>query len=157
MTIKETKQGVSRIRYPVIARLFREMNLNEQWGTGVPRMFKQAQEMGLPEPQIVELGMRVRFIVHLSEQISIQTNKETEQAAQQVTQLLENIEGEVSRSQLMQPLKLKDRVNFSRMYLEPALSLNLIEMTQPDSPKSPTQKYRLTAKGQGLVINRSQR
>jgi ATP-dependent DNA helicase RecG len=37
------------------------------------------------------------------------------------------------------------------MYLEPALALNLIEMTQPDSPKSPTQKYRLTAKGRQLM------
>nr|NJM01056.1 hypothetical protein [Desulfobacula sp.] len=38
----------------------------------------------------------------------------------------------MSRSQLMQALQLKDRVNFTRMYLEPALALNLIEMTQPD-------------------------
>jgi len=66
MTIKDMKQGISKIRNPVIARLFREMNLIEQWGTGVPRMFKQAQELGLPEPQILELGMRVRFIVYLA-------------------------------------------------------------------------------------------
>lgn len=50
-------------------------------------------------------------------------------------------------------LQLKDRVNFSRMYLEPALALNLIEMTQPDSPKSPTQKYRLTKKGRQLSVS----
>ncbi|MFH2090922.1 MAG: helix-turn-helix domain-containing protein [Pseudomonadota bacterium] len=160
MTIKDMKQGISRIRNPVIARFFREMNLIEQWGTGVPRMFKQAEELGLPEPQIAELGMRVRFVVYLAEQVHIGINKSTEQESQQVTQqvtqqvigLLENIEGEMSRSQLMQALQLKDRVNFSRMYLEPALALNLIEMTQPDSPKSPTQKYRITPKGRGIGI-----
>ncbi|MFC4877477.1 Fic family protein [Microbulbifer halophilus] len=47
----------------------------------------------------------------------------------------------------MESLGLKDRVNFSRAYLEPALESGLLEMTQPDSPRSPTQKYRLTDKG----------
>jgi predicted HTH transcriptional regulator len=131
------------------------MNLIEQWGTGVPRMFKQAAELGLPEPQIAESGMRVRFVVYLAEQVHVEINRLTQQVSQQVTQqvirLLEKIEGEMSRSQLMQALQLKDRVNFTRIYLEPALVLNLIEMTQPDSPKSPTQKYRLTAKGRQLT------
>jgi len=31
MTVKDMKQGISRIRNPVIARFFREMNLIEQW------------------------------------------------------------------------------------------------------------------------------
>ena len=61
---------------------------------GVPRMFKQAQELGLPEPQIVELGMRVRFIVHLAEQLRIQIHPATEQLAEQVIKLLENLEKE---------------------------------------------------------------
>ncbi len=55
MTIEDLKKGISRIRNPVIARVFREMNLVEQWGTGVPRMFKQATAEGLPEPEIEEL------------------------------------------------------------------------------------------------------
>lgn len=51
----------------------------------------------------------------------------------------------------MNALELKGRDNFLKKYLEPALSLGLIEMTQPDSPRSPTQKYRLTAKGKKLL------
>jgi len=31
------------------------------------------------------------------------------------------------------------------------LASGLVRMTQPDSPKSPTQKYRLTEKGKGVV------
>lgn len=156
MTVKDMKEGISRIRNPVIARLFREMNLIEQWGTGVPRMFKQAQELGLPEPQIVELGMRVRFIVYLAEQVRIQihpaTEQVTEQVAEQVTKLLESLEKEpLSTKEAMQFLQLNHRPTFLYTYLQPALQANLVEMTQPDSPKSPTQRYRLTAKGQGLI------
>jgi ATP-dependent DNA helicase RecG len=36
-------------------------------------------------------------------------------------------------------------------YLTPATSSGLVEMTQPDSPKSPTQKYRLTDKGKAAL------
>jgi hypothetical protein len=43
---------------------------------------------------------------------------------------LKKIEGEMSRSQLMQALQLKDRVNFTRMSLEPALALNLIKIAK---------------------------
>jgi ATP-dependent DNA helicase RecG len=48
---------------------------------------------------------------------------------------------------LMEKLNLKHRPTFLYDYLQPAMDMEFIEMTQPDSPKSPTQKYRLTAKG----------
>jgi ATP-dependent DNA helicase RecG len=154
MTIKDMKQGISRIRNPVIARFFREMNLIEQWGTGVPRMFKQAQELGLPEPQIMEIGMRMRFVVFLAQQISIQGNKVTEQVTEQVKKLLESLKIEpLGTREAMQYLQLNHRPTFLYDYLKPALQANLIEMTQPNSPKSPTQKYRITSKGRQLTDN----
>lgn len=53
----------------------------------------------------------------------------------------------------MLALELKDRVNFRDTYLQPALELGLIEMTQPDSPRSPTQKYRLTTLGKQILAS----
>lgn len=53
--------------------------------------------------------------------------------------------------ELMVAVGLKARVNFSRNYLVPALANGLIEMTLPDSPNSPTQKYRLTPKGRQIA------
>ena len=41
-------------RNHVIARVFRELNLTEQWGSGMARMFREAEELGLPELQIAE-------------------------------------------------------------------------------------------------------
>ena len=57
-------------------------------------------------------------------------------------------EEELTRGELMRALKLKDRKNFLEYSLGPALKIGLVEMTQPDSPRSPTQRYRLTAWGQ---------
>ena len=64
-----------------------------------------------------------------------------------VKKVLAALSGEMSRAALMKALGLKDRVSFLDNYLGPALKLGLVEMTQPGSPRSPTQKYRLTAQG----------
>lgn len=64
-----------------------------------------------------------------------------------VKKVLAALSGEMSRAVLMKALGLKDRVSFLDNYLGPALKLGLVEMTQPGSPRSPTQKYRLTVHG----------
>ena len=70
------------------------------------------------------------------------------QFSQQVRRLLVVLDGEMTRAVIMKALTLKDRVTFGNSYLGPALKIGLVEMTQPDSPRSPTQRYRLTAWGQ---------
>ena len=64
-----------------------------------------------------------------------------------VARLLKAFKGDMSVLEMMGALKLGGRRNFLEKYLSPAIELGFIEMTQPDSPRSPTQKYRLTAKG----------
>ena len=64
-----------------------------------------------------------------------------------VSLLLDVLDGEMSRAKVMKAVGIKDRVTFTDYYLSPALKLGLVEMTQPNSPRSPTQKYRLTPKG----------
>lgn len=71
--------------------------------------------------------------------------------------LLQVVQGAMSRTQLMAKTGLKDRVNFKNSYLDPALTDDLMEMTQPDSPRSPTQKYRLTTKGQAARASDAQK
>lgn len=56
-----------------------------------------------------------------------------------------------SATELMQALEQTNRTRFKKRYLDPLLAMGVIEMTQPDSPKSPTQRYRLTEKGQKLL------
>jgi ATP-dependent DNA helicase RecG len=51
----------------------------------------------------------------------------------------------------MTVLCLRDWKNFRERTLKPMLDMAFIEPTQPDSPRSPTQKYRLTAKGRAYL------
>ncbi len=77
--------------------------------------------------------------------------KVTEQVTEQVIKLLKCLKvGALGGREVMRHLKLRHRPTFIYDYLEPALSRNLIKMTQPDSPNSPTQKYSLTKKGKSL-------
>ena len=55
--------------------------------------------------------------------------------------------GEMKRSEIQQALGLKHEDHFRDAYLLPALALGVVEMTQPDKPRSSRQRYRLTPKG----------
>ena len=58
---------------------------------------------------------------------------------------------EKGNAELLLCIGIKDRKRLRTRYLNPALEQGLIEMSQPDSPRSPTQKYRLTAKGLAVL------
>jgi len=55
--------------------------------------------------------------------------------------------GEMTRSEIMKKLGLKDEKHFRENYQQVAVKLGLIEMTIPDKPRSSKQKYRVTEKG----------
>ena len=85
--------------------------------------------------------------------------RESEQVAEHVTEqvgaLIRVLKNKALGTRaLMVALGLKHRPTFVYDYLQPSLSRGQVEMTQPDSPKSPTQKYRLTENGRGLLENR---
>ena len=61
MTIEDMKRGVSLIRNPVIIRSFRELNLIEQWGSGIPSVLQLAQTLGLGPIKVEEFALWMRF------------------------------------------------------------------------------------------------
>jgi len=83
--------------------------------------------------------------VILSTLESLPTPQDSPQVTPQVKKLLNALKGEMSRSELMDALRLSDAKSFRSRYLLPALEANLIEMTLPDKPNSRLQKYRLVA------------
>lgn len=65
-TLDEFIAGVSHIRNNVIARVFRELKLMEEWGTGYKRIIDACNTGGYPSPIWEELGtsIRVKFGPH---------------------------------------------------------------------------------------------
>ncbi len=51
----------------------------------------------------------------------------------------------------MKLLGLKHRGSFQRNYLNPLLEQGMLERTIPSKPNSRLQRYRLTAKGRGVL------
>ncbi len=68
----------------------------------------------------------------------------------QVKKMIACMEGELMRGEIQERLGLKDREYFRISFLNPSLEAKLVEMTKPESPRSPSQKYRLTEKGKRL-------
>ena len=56
----------------------------------------------------------------------------------------------------MQVAKRSDRTKFRHQVIQPLIQDGWLEMTQPQSPRSPQQKYRLTAQGQALLDEQAQ-
>jgi Fic family protein len=59
--------------------------------------------------------------------------------------------GPLKISDLMTEVGLAHKATFRANYLRPALAADLIEMTNPESPSSPAQKYRLTQHGKRIA------
>jgi predicted HTH transcriptional regulator len=63
LTIEDIQKGVSKLRNRVIGRVFHELGLCEQWGSGIQRMIAACQEVGLPAPVFQEIGTHFRVIL----------------------------------------------------------------------------------------------
>ena len=61
--------------------------------------------------------------------------------------------GEKKREELQAAAKIKDREHFRKRYLEVFITLELLERTIPDKPRSSKQQYRITPAGRTVLAN----
>ncbi len=161
---------------PIIGRFFRQIDRADELGSGMRKMMLYGKKYGGADPELIE-GDNFRMVISVPEfgsnpaeirQVVTTAQKTTEQVTGEVTGEATGIvtgevlallkvlaAGPINRKSAQDALNLKGQANFRERYLEPALSGGWIEMTQPDSPKSPTQKYRLTEKGRRMIEARS--
>lgn len=60
VTLEKMKEGFSKVRNHGIANAFVYMNLIEQWGSGIPKILAQTKEYGLPEVELIDMGIALR-------------------------------------------------------------------------------------------------
>src|SRR5690606_6725142 len=121
------------IRNPVIARVFRELRLIEQWGSGVQRMFAEASEQGLPEPAITEIATGLRLSVYLREPVPVelgplvtmraQSRAQLRAQSSKILQLL--ADGPLSASDLVASLGLKSKTGAFKRTIKELLDLGV--------------------------------
>ena len=103
-------------------------------------------------------GASTSFIVFMLEiilealRVSWVSDQVGDQVSDQVAQLIAALRtGSKSATELMAAIGLSHRPTFRKNYLRPAMSAGLVEMTRPESPTAKNQKYRLTARGRGVL------
>ena len=60
--------------------------------------------------------------------------------------ILKNCKNESSANELMEILNRTNKSKFKNTIIYPLIENSFLELTNPDKPKSPAQKYRLTSK-----------
>ena len=146
---------------PMIARFFKEVGRVDELGSGVRNTYKYC---GLytqgTEPEFIE-GDIFKTIIPVSihpvtakgsiktaGQVTVEVSGEaTGEASGEVQKVVSTLEGEMKRSEIQKIIGLKHDDYFRLHYIEPSMKAGLIEMTHPDSPNHPNQKYRLTEEG----------
>ena len=64
LTMAAALSGVSKLRNRVIGRVFRELGLIEQWGSGIGRMIAVCAAAGLQPPRFEEIGTSFRVTIY---------------------------------------------------------------------------------------------
>ena len=134
---------------PLLANALYLIGTIEQMGTGTEEMTKQCLAKGLGKPEFIP-NYGFKTVIRRQQQV-------TQQVTQQVKELLKILDREMNRAEIQEILKLNDRENFRRNYIQPALKLKFIELVYPNSPRHPQQKYRLTKKAIEFLKNSKQR
>ena len=148
LTREEFFNGISIPRNKELMRIYRDVELVESLGSGIPRILRAYGEDCFKFTDnfiriILPISVQNHASDHASDHVSVQVEK-----------LVSVLIGEMGRSELQELLSIKNRDYFRTDYLNPAINNGYVELTIPDKPNSRNQKYRLTVKG--LTLKNSQ-
>lgn len=142
--------GCSVPRNKEIMRVFRDLEIVEHLGSGVPRILNA---YGREAFEIRESYIRIIF--RFAERVTVQVGIKSGPSQDQV-QILRNCLTERPVGDLMNVIGRTNRTKFRDQVLNPLLEAGWLEMTIPNKPTSSKQKYRLTEKGQALISKLNQ-
>lgn len=138
--------GYSYPRNKEIMRVFRDLEIVEPLGSGIPRTLeKYDRSIFNISPNFLRVVFPYAKPFENGRKGSV-----TLEVTPEVRRLLAVLQGEMDRASL-QASQSEGRENFRLLYLRPGLEAGVIDMTIPDKPRSSKQKYRFTKKGMALI------
>jgi len=168
LSVEELGTGRSEIRNRVLAPIFKDLKLIEAWGSGIRKM--HAELTDYPEIELVlqEAGQtfQVQFCKRKTEgtkqgpsrdQVGTKQGPSRDQVddnhllTSEHFAILKSCKTPLSIAELMKIAGRSNRTKFRKSIINPLLRAEFLEMTEPDSPNSPTQKYHTTEKGQAAI------
>ena len=136
LTLEDLPRGVSKVRNRVLGRVFRELGLVEQWGSGAQRMIAACREAGLPGPIWEEIGFRLRVTLR-SERVG---PERIDPRDRKILDLLEGDEGRATR-EIAVEIGLSTRATRTR--LARLVERGLVR-EMGTGPNDPRRKYMIT-------------
>ena len=145
---RELSEDFSIPRNKELMRVYKDLDLVEQLGSGIPRILEHYDKDCFHfSDNFLRMVLPSAESVYATEQVPTKYPASIPQVTPQVRELLNAFNSEHNRTELQNHLGLTDRKNFRINYLVPAIENDLVELTIPDKPRSSKQQYRLTEKG----------
>ena len=138
LTIEDLHHGISKLRNRVIGRIFHDLGLVEQWGSGIQRILTTCRDAGLREPRFEEIATRFR--------VTLYTDRATEPTVDErdkkiMTSLAEADVNGLSTQEIAASIKLSSRATRTR--LAKLVSRGLVREIGT-SPQDPRRRYFLS-------------
>lgn len=170
----EMEARQSDIRNRIIAPIFKQMGLIDQWGNGLKIISSELKAYPEIEFKWFEKGLQfqVQFVKRNfkrdTDENTILQSVGTKLAAMlglswgqvgtksgpgwaQVENLLVFAETPRALKEFMELLEWKNKTKFRTKYINPLLQLEILQMSVPDKPQSSNQQYYLTDKGKRFL------
>ena len=155
LTREEFFNGISIPRNKELMRIYRDVELVESLGSGIPRILRAYGEDCF---KFTDNFIRITLPISVQDGTQSAPSRQVSvQVGEQVKMLINSIGGkELSVDEILEVYKLlykqayKSKWYFKKHTIQPALLEGYVEMIYPDKPNHPKQKYRLTAKGVAL-------
>jgi len=130
LTVENLRRGISKLRNRVVGRVFHQLGLIEQWGSGIQRMTAATVAAGLPPPALEEIGTRFRVTLS-TERV---TSPVLDRADTAILDALHGGDGGVT-SELAEAIHLTSRATRTRLVRLVERGLVREVGTSPQDPK----------------------
>lgn len=154
-SLKQERVVARDYRNSRLGDFLKELRLTEGRSTGIPKIRRLLQQNGSPAPQFETDSDNSYFLTtlwpHLDTDVISREKTDRDQAGtklelnETMQQLLAQMAGEMVLLELMSLVERSNKSKFRNQVLNPLIESGFIELTIPEKPTSPKQRYRLTS------------